>query len=173
MLRFSQLPADYHQVGSVGRMLKIREGVSVVGSGTPHWPCRTWSALMAVWSEAFPMTASCHSCNLSGIKRRIDFPISHTCLYVHPSSNLAETLTKNENPKLSSQRVLERQRRQGLPIARSHSWSMRYLHYPNPENTRSIKKLRTNMENLLNDQSSWRITSTSANDMCFSRFNIS
>ena len=45
------------------------------------------------------------------------------------------------------------------------SCRMRYLHYPTLENTRSIMKLRTNMYILLNDQSSWRITRTSANDM--------
>ena len=50
--------------------------------------------------------------------------------------------------------------------------SMRYLHYPTLENTRSIKKLRTNMYILLNDQSSWRITRTSANGIRHSRFNI-
>ena len=100
------------------------------------------------------------------------FPISHTCLYAPSSSNLAEELTKYESPKCWSQRVPEQQRRQGLHIARSLSCSMRYLHYPNPESTRSIKKLRTNMLILLNDQSSWRITRTSANDMRYSRFNI-
>ena len=169
--------------------ISYREGVSVVGSGTPHWPRHAWSALMTVWSEALPMTASYHS-SLPGVWIPADawendaiyvrssgvlISLSATPAYVHPSSNLAEKPTKNENPKSSSQRVLERQRRQGLPTARSHSCSMRCLHYPKPENTRSIKKLRTIMKHLLNDYSSWRKTRTSANDMRmrFSRFNIS
>ena len=49
---------------------------------------------------------------------------------------------------------------------------MRYLHYPTLENTRSIKKLRTNMNILLNNQSLWRIIRTSANDIRYSRINI-
>ena len=49
---------------------------------------------------------------------------------------------------------------------------MRYLHYPTLENTRSVMKLLTNMNILLNKQSSWRIIRTSANDIRYSRINI-
>ena len=43
------------------------EGVSGVSTGIPHRPPRTWFALMAVSSEALPMTASCLS-SLPGVR---------------------------------------------------------------------------------------------------------
>ena len=41
-----------------------------------------------------------------------------TTAEIRPSRNLAEKLTKNENSRFWSQRVPERQHRQGLPTAR-------------------------------------------------------
>ena len=90
---------DFHQAGSVRRMLMVSEGVSVVRVGTLHrpWLRPTWPVLMAVWSKALPMTASCLS-PLPGFEsllghegmmpltwdQAVDFsgfPIGHTCLY--------------------------------------------------------------------------------------------
>ena len=44
-------------------MLTVGEGVSEVGSDTPYFPRLrpTRGALVAMWSEALPMTASCLS----------------------------------------------------------------------------------------------------------------
>ena len=52
-------------------------------------------------------------------KKRISLiPPPVTTAEMRPSCNLAEKLTKNENSKFWSQRVPERQHRQGLPTAR-------------------------------------------------------
>ena len=44
-------------------MLMVREGVSVVRSGTlyKHWPRSTWPTLETVWCKALAMTAGCLS----------------------------------------------------------------------------------------------------------------
>ena len=78
--------------------------------------------------------------NLAETKRKKKkiflIPPPVTTAEIRPSRNLAEKMTKNENSKFWSQRVPERQHRQGLPTASSSR--MRYLHYSTLENTRSF-----------------------------------
>ena len=129
--------------GARGECKFLVDGVSVVRPDTLHW---TW-AWPALWATALPMTASCLSAlsefeSLLGA-REIDAldlqpsggleSLSSTPSYMRPSrlildpsqicafpACLAKWLTKNENSKFKFKRVPARQRKQGLPTARSH-----------------------------------------------------
>ena len=129
--------------GARGECKFLVDGVSVVRPDTLHW---TWP-WPAVWATALPMTASCLS-TLSEFESllgawKIDaldlkpsgrlVSISSTPSYMRPSrlildpsqiwafpACLAKKLTKNENSKFKFKRVPARQRKQGLPTARSH-----------------------------------------------------
>ena len=95
---------------------------------------------------------------------------SYNCLDM-PKLQFGRKTTKNENSKFWSQ-LLSGSAGRVYDLQYRSSCRMRNLHYPTLGNTRSIEKLRTNMYILLNDQSSWRISKTTANDICYSRFNI-
>ena len=67
-VRFPHL-SNFNQVGSVRRMLMFSEGMSAPFT-TYHWTLSMLPVLMAMWSKALPLTASCLS-PLQGFESRL------------------------------------------------------------------------------------------------------
>ena len=142
-----------HQIGSARGMLILSEGVSVVRPDTLHWPW-PWPT---VWPTALSMTASClltlpEFVSLLGHERLMQYTWNQAADWFpyHPhltTCALAATWQKNW-PKMKIPNLFFSEFLRGS-VSRVYRLqdriSMRYLHYPNHENTCSIKKLRTNM----------------------------